>query len=394
MNISETVAPRRTRLPLCVKRGGRAALAMLAAVAILAAAPRSATAQNSGAPTTGVQNPVAPNSVAPSPVAPNPVAPDTVAPKAVPGDPVAQHPLTQDTVLTDTVKVSVGGRGDWDAAAAELGQRAGLFRKRGIALELRYTEGSAETLQAVTSGEVDVGIGIDTIAVMAAFAKGVPLRAIGNAGAGSGEYWYVAADSPIMGIADAGGSSIAYSAAGSPSHLLVRALIKSNGLFARAVATGNPAATLAEVTSREVDVGWASPPFGLDLIGDGKIRIIARGNDLPAYRDQTARLIVGTAAFVERRKDVAARFVQGYRDALDWMYSDAAALAAYAEWANTTPDHAREIRDVFYPRDHLTVDYVKGLDTTMIDGLALRTIATPLTVEQLDRLFQIPPPIK
>ena len=69
-------------------------------------------------------------------------------------------------------------------------------------------------------------------------------------------------------------------------------------------------------------------------------------------------------------------------------------LDAYAEFANTTPDRAREIRDVFYPHDHLMVDFVKGLDTAMIDGIALRAIATPLTVEQLERLFQVPPPIK
>jgi NitT/TauT family transport system substrate-binding protein len=294
----------------------------------------------------------------------------------------------------DTVKVALGQRGNWETAAADLGQNAGLFKKRGLELELLYTNGSAETLQAVISGSVDIGIGLGTSAVMGAFAKGAPLRAIGNASAGSSEYWYVPADSPIHTMADANGKTIAYSTNGSSSHLIVLSLIKSNGLFARAAATGGPAATFTQVMSGQVDVGWASPPFGLDAVADGKIRIVSHGNDLPAFKDQTIRLIVANAGFLEHRKDVGARFIQGYRDTLDWMYSDPAALEAYAEFAKTTPERAREVRDVYYPRDHLAVDFIKGLDAAMIDGIAFRTIAKPLTAEQLDRLFAVPPPIK
>jgi NitT/TauT family transport system substrate-binding protein len=294
----------------------------------------------------------------------------------------------------DTIKVALGQRGNWETAASELGQNAGLFRKRGLELELLYTNGSAETLQAVISGSVDIGIGLGTSAVMGAFAKGAPLRAIGNASAGSSEYWYVPADSPVQTIADAGGKTIAYSTTGSSSHLVVLSLIKAKGLFAKAIATGSPAATLTQVMSGQVDVGWASPPFGLDALGEGKIRIVARGNDLPTFKDQTIRLIVANAGFLERRKDVAARFVQGYRDTLDWMYSEPAALEAYAAFAKTTPEHAREVRDVFYPRDHLAVDFIKGLDTAMIDGIAFRYLAQPLPPAELDRLFAIPPPIK
>ena len=294
----------------------------------------------------------------------------------------------------DALKVALGQRGNWETAASELGRKAGIFRKRRLDLELLYTNGSAETLQAVISGSVDIGIGLGTAAVMGAFSKGAPLRAIGNASAGSSEYWYVPADSPMQTMADGNGKTIAYSTTGSSSHLIVLSLIKANGLFARAVPTGSPAATFTQVMSGQIDVGWASPPFGLDAIADGKIRIVARGSDLPAFKDQTIRLIVANAAVLERRRDVVARFVQGYRDTLDWMYSEPAALEAYAAFANTMPEHAREVRDVYYPRDHLAVDYIKGLDSAMIDGIAFRALAQPLSPADLDRLFAIPPPIR
>jgi NitT/TauT family transport system substrate-binding protein len=294
----------------------------------------------------------------------------------------------------ESVKVALGQRGNWETSASELGQNAGLFRKRGLELELLYTNGSAETLQAVISGSVDIGIGLGTTAVMAAYVKGAPLRVVGNASSGSSEYWYVPVDSPIKSMADAGGKTIAYSTTGSSSHLIVLSFIRANGLFARALATGGPAATFTQVMSGQIDVGWSSPPFGLDAASEGKIRIVARGNDLADFRDQTIRLIVANAGFLERRKDAAARYVQGYRDALAWMYSDPAALDAYAEFAKTSTANAREVRDVYYPRDHLAVDHIAGLDAAMADGVAFRYLVQPLTKQQLADLIRIPEPIK
>jgi ABC-type nitrate/sulfonate/bicarbonate transport system substrate-binding protein len=70
------------------------------------------------------------------------------------------------------LKLAIGARGNWETAASELGQNAGFFKKRGLQLEILYTQGSGETQQAVISGSVEIGIGLGTTSVMAAFAKG------------------------------------------------------------------------------------------------------------------------------------------------------------------------------------------------------------------------------
>ena len=44
----------------------------------------------------------------------------------------------------DMVKVTIGQRGNWDTAITHLGDKAGIFKKHGIALELLYTSGSGE----------------------------------------------------------------------------------------------------------------------------------------------------------------------------------------------------------------------------------------------------------
>src|SRR5258708_12259875 len=79
----------------------------------------------------------------------------------------------------DTFRIAVGQRGLWDTSAVELGQRGGIFRKHGIALDILYTQGGGETQQAVISGSVDLGVSAGSLGVFGAFAKGAPLRIIG-----------------------------------------------------------------------------------------------------------------------------------------------------------------------------------------------------------------------
>ena len=102
----------------------------------------------------------------------------------------------------DVLKLAIGQRGNWENAAPELGQKAGFFKKRGLTLELLYTQGAGETMQAVISGSVDLGVGVGTAGVLGAFAKGAPVRAIANSMTGADDlFWYVPAASPIKTLA-------------------------------------------------------------------------------------------------------------------------------------------------------------------------------------------------
>ena len=300
---------------------------------------------------------------------------------------------TSPALADDTIKLAVGARGNWETAASELGQKAGFFKKRGLVLEIFYTQGSAETQQTVIAGSADIGVGLGTTAVMAAFAKGAPIRAIGNASTGSSEFWYVPASSPVQSMKGTAGKTIAFSTTGSSSHMEVLAFLKHFDVAGKAVATGGTAATFTQVMSGQIDVGWSSPPFGLDAAREGRIRIIARGNELPYFRGQTIRLIVAHAPYLERNPNLAARFIQAYRETLEWMYSDPSAIAAYAEFAKVPQATAREARDGFYPKDGLLVDRIVGLESVMADAIANRYLPAPLSATQLSELFRVPVPV-
>src|SRR5690242_12034344 len=183
----------------------------------------------------------------------------------------------------DTVKLAVGQRGNWDTSVSEIGQRAGIFKKHGLHLEMVYTNGSGETQQAVISGSVNLGIAGGIMGALSAYSKGAPVRIISAETTGAGDlYWYVKADSPIKSIKDANGHTLAYSTNGSSTHGIVTAFMKQYDLKAKPTAVGGPAANLTAVMSGQIDVGWAAPPFGLDQLDKKEIRIIASGNDAAA----------------------------------------------------------------------------------------------------------------
>jgi len=246
--------------------------------------------------------------------------------------------LPQMASAQDSLKLAVGQRGNWASSVAEVGQRAGIFKKHGLTLDLLYTQGSGETQQAVIAESVDIGIAAGTMGAMSAFAKGAPVRIIGAETTGASDlYWYVKASSPIKTIKDFDGKTIAFSTVGSSTHGVVTAFVEQYGLkAAKPTQTGGPAPTLTAVMSGQVDVGWAAPPFGLDQLDRNEIRQIATGNDT-IFKGQTVRLVIANLQALQTRKDAIIRYMRGYRETVDWMYSDPAALKTYAGWTKPYP---------------------------------------------------------
>src|SRR5258708_29801844 len=103
----------------------------------------------------------------------------------------------------EVLKVAVGAPNNWDSGLPDVGQRAGIFKKHGLMLEILYTNGGGETMQAVISGSADLGISAGTAGVFGAFAKGAPVRVLlAGTTRASDLYWYVPASSPPRAFAD------------------------------------------------------------------------------------------------------------------------------------------------------------------------------------------------
>jgi NitT/TauT family transport system substrate-binding protein len=293
----------------------------------------------------------------------------------------------------DQLKVAIGQINNWENQAPTLGQDAGIFKKHNLVLETFGTAGAGETMQPVISGSADLGAGVGVAGVMRAFARGAPVRILLPAFTGTGDlYWYVKADSPLKTLKDiTAANTIAYSTSGSSSNNLVLAFIDELGVKAKPTATGSPPGTLTQVMSGQIDIGWAAPPFGVKELKEGKIRILIRGSEVPSLRGQTVRAIIVNADALKTKRDAIMRFVQGYRETVDWMYSDPRAIKMYAGKMKLDEGLIADSIKEFHQKAALQTDEMMDIAGIQKDAVKLKFIDAPLSKEQLTELIQIPP---
>jgi len=292
----------------------------------------------------------------------------------------------------DQLKLAVGAPNNWDSGVPDVGKRAGIFKKHGLDLDILYTNGGGETLQAVISGSVDVGIAAGTSSVLGAFAKGAPVRILLAGATGASDlYWYVPAASPLKSFNALDGKTVAYSTNGASTHITALALIKHFGVAAKPVSTGAAAVTLTQTMSGQIDVGWASPPFGLEALDGGKIRLIARGSDAPSTHDQTVRVHIVNVGALRQRRHAIEHFVAAYRETYEWLYGNPDGVKVYASYGKVPEKLAIRIRDEFLPKEALQPDRVLGIESVIRDAIDFKFLSAPLSKEQVAEVVQIPP---
>jgi len=292
----------------------------------------------------------------------------------------------------DTLKVAVPQRGAWDTSIAEIGSRAGIFKKHDIAVELLFTGGGAEALSGIIGGSIDVTVAAGASTVLGSFSKGAPLRVFSAETTGQPDiYWFVPARSPIRGVADFKDKTVAYSVSGSSSHAALLALLAQEKIVARPTSTGGVTPSFTSGMTGQVDVAWTTIPIGLKEIEEGTIRRVASASDVVSLRDRTVRVNITNAATMDKRAAALGRFMAAYRETIDYMYAAPEALTIFAEIAGVPPEVARKVPGLF-PKSALAPDQIVGLDAIMADAVATKFMSAPLRKEQIVELVRMPLP--
>src|SRR4029079_11767146 len=278
----------------------------------------------------------------------------------------------------DTLKMVMGQINNWENQSPTLGQEVGIYKKHGLVVEMTGSQGAGETIQAVISGSADLGGGVGVAGALRAMSKGAPIRILLPAFTGTSDlYWYVKADSPLKSLKDATEqNTIAYSTNGSSSNNIVLAFKEELGAKAKPTPTGGPPGTMTAVMSGQVDIGWAAPPIGLKEVKEGKIRIIARGSDVPSLRGQTVRSIIVNANSLKTKHDAIMKFVDAYREAVDWMYSDPKAMEMYAAKMKIPIEIVKQSAKDFQPKPTMQSDEMKDMDGIIRDAIKLKFLET------------------
>jgi NitT/TauT family transport system substrate-binding protein len=290
----------------------------------------------------------------------------------------------------DKLKVAISQRGFWDSSFLEFAQKERFLKEANLDVEFFYTEGGGQTLQIINSGSVDVAMSNGLLGAIGAYSKGAPIRVISAQMTGAHElFWYVKSDSPIRSLKDADNKTVAFSAPGSSSNLVLLALLKQAGSKAKPTATGGLPGTLTSAMTGQIDIGWAVPPFALRELQESKIRIIARAREATELKDQTIRVNIANVESLKTKRAAITRLMQVYDKAVDWSYANPKAIDYFAEFAKVPREIAKQAVDEFFPRTALQIGEIRDLDLTLKDALQNKFITAPMTPKDVEGLFDI-----
>ena len=139
----------------------------------------------------------------------------------------------------------------------------------------------------------------------------------------------------------------------------------------------------------QVDVGFSGVPFFLDQTEDGKIRIVATGSDVASLKSRTGRVNITNLQTLQNRRNVLVRFHAAYKDTIEWMYSDPAALKIFSEFTGLPERVVGKVRELV-PKDTLAPDRIVGIDQILAEAVSMKFLPAPLSAEQVKELIQIP----
>ena len=288
----------------------------------------------------------------------------------------------------DKVRAAVGQRGNFDTLFISQGIEAGIFKREKLEVEITWTRGGAETLQAVITNSADLAIANGVLGVMGAISKGAPVRIVSAQMTGAPDlYWYVKADSPVKSMKDMDGRTMAFSRPGASTELVALALADHFRVKPKLVSAGGIPDTRTQVMSGQIEAGWAVPHFNFDLVNEGKIRIVARGSDVPSLNDQTVRVNAAGTRFLTERRDVARRFMKAYSDSIDWVYANPdKAIGFYVKFNKVPPDIAKQTLQSF-PKTAVAPWPVRGLKRNIEEAVQAKQLERPMSEAEAQKLM-------
>lgn len=296
--------------------------------------------------------------------------------------------LVPPALATDKINVGSAHKGFWDMTLIAFGQEAGIFKKHDIDLNIFWTDGGADTDQAIISGSIDLAVGTGTMGALSAYAKGAPIELLAATMTGASDlFWYVKGDTSIKSLKSPEIKTLAYSRPGSATHLIAEALVHGLSGDIKLIAAGGPSATLTQVMSGQIDVGWAAVPFGIDRTESGELRIIASGNDAPRVKNQSIRVTIANRRFVENNPDVVKRFMAAYKETIEWAYTSDDALKMWAALLKIDLELARRARAYGYPREALQLFPIRDIKDSVNDAVQFGRLKKALTDKEIKQLL-------
>ena len=272
----------------------------------------------------------------------------------------------------------------------------GFFKEAGLDVDTVIVAGGGENVQALVSGSVQIALATGTFAVMSAFQKGAPVKIIAAEMTGVSDlYWYSQANSPYKKLEDLAGKRVAFSNPGSSSHMAVLAMVdqvKAKGLPApQPVSLGRMPDVFTAIKTGQAEAGFAAVPLFLDRIDTGEIQIAFKGEEIEKLKDVTVRVTFAQRDWADKNSETLRTFLRAYKKTQDFMLANRQETARiWIRHGKLKISEATAVKAIgFYTPEAIALKPIKGLATTMEDGVKFKFLSKPLTQDDLDRLIDL-----
>ena len=245
-----------------------------------------------------------------------------------------------------------------------LGERLGP----GVKIEWYTYNAGPSAMEAIFANSLDLTyVGPNPALNAYARSRGAEVRVIGGAVNG-GSALVVQGDSPLSKPADFKGKRIATPQFGNTQDVAARAWLVAGGLRitqtggdAHVVPTSNPD-QLSLFQSKQLDAVWTVEPWVSRLESE------AGGKVLVEEKDAITTILVSSAGFLEKNRDLAKRFVAAHRELTDWIQKN--------------PDEAQRMA-----REELRASFRLDMSPELVARAWSRMVITPDTSREAFQSF-------
>ena len=202
---------------------------------------------------------------------------------------------------------------------ADIGVDAGIFKKRGLDVEVSAFGGDAKMMQALAADGIDIALGGGP--AFATIVKGAPMKAVAAlANAPNTIMMVVLKDGPIKTADDLKDKKVSVSTAGSLTYWLTMQLSRSKGWGTdgiKIVPLGAAAAQIAALKTKQVDGVTTDSVTVYNIVEEGSGRILVKFGD--SVKDFHVHVIYASDKLIQSNPDGLKAFLAGWMETIRFM---------------------------------------------------------------------------
>jgi NitT/TauT family transport system substrate-binding protein len=219
----------------------------------------------------------------------------------------------------ETLRVGKAGREAFSFVPVDVGAEVGIFKKRGLDLEISSFGGEAKLQQGMAADSVDIALSSGP--GLAFIVKGSPIKGIAAmAGPPLLFALMVRNDDAVKTVADLKGKKVGVSTVGSVTSWIVSEVSRQNGWGFDGVAQvpiGDDATRIAALRTKSIDAAIVNLAVALNFVQRGEGRVLLRFNDL--LKDFHVHVIFATDKAIAAKPGTLRSFLQGWFETIAFM---------------------------------------------------------------------------